>query len=303
MLGKGKSGIDDVFKAALLSSLTGNTAEHTEVNVHTQARVPLVQALLLAVGIVALLGGLWLLMGGLVQFAASLHDRWAMLAGVAVLWAIGAAWAVTGTALLSGVRNQVAMRFLILFFMVAGTLATLDIARVISSGFDQAAGLKLLGGLALTTSASLLVWRFANELVNPLYPRPPSIDLIRDLMQTGQGVPQVIRQPVPVYMNDKQVADLAEEEEPAEPVSDHELLMEFVARAAVIGLGRARWLTPDAPEYLGNREVTRGVYNTMVELAAKWRIVKRGGGGQPTEWAMKPDAAVAMLQTAWERVK
>jgi hypothetical protein len=301
MLGKGKSGIDDVFKAALLSSLTGNTNEHTEVNVHTQARVPLVQAMLLAAGIAALLGGLWLLMGGLLSFAASLHDRWAMLAGVAVLWAIAAAWAVTGTALLSGMRNQVAMRILLLFFMVAGTLATLDIARVMSTGFDQAAGLKLLGGLALTASSALLIWRFANELVNPLYPRPPSIDLIRDLLQPPSGVPQVVRQPVPVYMNGEPVTDL--EEEPAEPPSDHELLMEFVARAAVIGLGRKRWLNPDAPEYLGGKEVTRGVYNTKVELAAKWRIVKRGGGGQPTEWAMDKQAALLMLQTAWERVK
>jgi hypothetical protein len=302
MFGKQK-GVDDVFKAALLSMMTGNTNEHTEVNVHTQARVPLVQALLLAVGIVALLCGIWLLMGGLIAFAVSLGDRWAMLAGVAVLWAIAGAWAITGNALLAGKRNGIAKRFLLLFFMVTGTIATLDIARVVATGFDQTAGLQLLAGMSLTVAAALLVYRFANELVNPLYPRPPSIDLIRDLWQPGQGVPRVVRQPVPVYMNDKQVVADLTEDEPEEPLSDHELLMEFVARAAVIGLGRARWLNPDAPEYLGGREVTRGVYNTMVELAAKWRIVKRGGGGQPTDWIMDKAAAVEMLQTAWERVK
>lgn len=310
MFGKQK-GLDDVMKAAMISMLAGNTTEHVEVNTHTQARVPLLQAVLLMVAIAALLAGAWLLLtGGALAFTTEIDSSWDMLLGVCIFWALVITWIAIGDRIISPdrIKTPWLRRMLLAFFAFIGTVAMLDSARAIADGFDKVAGLKMLTGFALISGSALLIWRFANELINPLYPRPPSIDLMRDMMQPAPTGPQVVKVPTPVHRNGNHVADLDDdEEEDAEEdtdgyVTDHELLMEFVERAAVIGLQRARWLDPRAPEYLAKREVTRGIYNRMIALAGRWHIVRPGGGGSPAQWNMDAEDGLEMLRLAWESV-
>lgn len=290
----------EAFAAMIAAAFGGQQQqEHITYNTHTQVWVPFMEFVGVLGSMATILLGFAAIGLGLfwtAQQATVITDRLLISAGIA-----------TASMLLLSAERAIRRRFetaefwhTIAGFMVrvGFLLLGLDLIYWLVGAWRWQQTVVFVAGMAAIPSASLLIWRYANELFNPLYPRSPWASLIERFLGAVAGEREPIHElvPYPVYMRNN-----VPEVQPPDDSTPWEVSPSFSDFAAFLALARKHGITRKSlvvdPHYIlpSGQEVTRPVWETMIALGERWEFVKRGGGGDATEWIIEPDQAIHII--------
>ena len=339
MADKGGSGGEDLLKLLMATGLMGGGQTHEQIqyNKESQVLVQVLQALALVAATCAMIAGLFLMGSGLLWVVREAETAWDLLL-IAVPGAI-VAMVVRGIAIqvqgrlgemrASGEAESRTRPTAALAAMMeaVATTATILALLVVVQALDSAGNWRWTDwarpilGLGLAIAGSLLVWRFTNELFNPLFPKSPTTQILERLvsqMEDGAGPEQVVevRGPFPWRANG-QVAKpvLPPVELPAgggevqvrlsEEYKMFADLVALVERAKTHGLTRKANVDDVRPRLRlpsGERLTRDRLEMLWAYGAAVWELwTYEAEKGKTPEWTMEPDVALEVLRAAWSQ--
>lgn len=169
--------------------------------------------------------------------------------------------------------------------------------------------LALAVGLALGVPGGILVYRQGRDLIDPygktspvermLMPYLAKLFDVEEEEEEGETPGRM----VPVRSGARTEAVRAAPWTLDVHPHDAELL-EFMGLAKVKGLGQASWLENGRVVLRSTGvEVTRGVWDRIMEDLVRWGFVDRGGGGRAASWLVEPERARGILRREVERVR
>jgi hypothetical protein len=339
MAEKGGGGGEDLLRLLMATGLMGGGQTHEQIqyNKESQVLVQVLQALALVVATCAMIGGLFLMGGGLLWVVRAAETVWDLLLvaapGAMVMMGVRGIsiriQARLGAMEIDEEGDQQTRRMTALAAMMeaVASIGMVLALLVVVQALDEAGRwswtdwARPILGLGLVVSGSLLVWRFTNELFNPLFPKSPTTQILERLvaaMEEGKGPENVVevRGPYPWRPNG-QVARpmLPATELPAgggevevRLSEDYKLFVDLVAlvqRAQTHGLTRAANVDNQRPRLRlpSGERLTRDRLEMLWAYGAEvWGLwMYEAERGRTPEWAMELDAALELLRAAWER--
>jgi hypothetical protein len=299
-----------------LLALSGRTTEeHIQYGAKSQVLVPLLQmlGLVAAIGVVA--GGIGCMARSLIAIIRTLTGTVDQLVASVVIGVVGlVVFSIARDVFRHVGWDSRVWRPLAEFGLATSvTLLVIGLLRALADDWIILDSAFLFGGLALVVGGSLLIWRFGNELWNPLFPRPPIVEAAMQMIDRLYPDAKQVRvlDPYPIRLNGKDRAVEAAEHLTSAPDDQDEAtdinpaftdLIEFLQLASLYGLARdgsdkAPGLVRHPHHILpSGRKLTRAYYGDLMDMAARWRLVNPGGGGHAATWRMEPDDAIEFMR-------